>query len=338
MKFNFYIISLFLLTFQISQAQEVQSQTEELSKIKEGNYTAYLTHKENGKYKGGMENLDYVLKSKEDYKIQPGVHQEIYFIRGGNPERRDSQTTLLFLPDNEAFPVTYIERFYEGNKEMQEELGYVQRVNRHADDNRLVFLDEHIYIINNWEDKDHYDLEAVLEYEEKPIGMLKMMKLNMKSPKKMAELQPKEKLQTYLDAASEKQKQVYAQWISKPKNKALIANLEAKAKLMSKTITQMTDDWRNSEEYKRILENNRMADEAQNRSKLTIVNNTGKRIQIRVDGSGSTSALEAGQSSSFDCTRDIYYAFQSGSHTNASDVNTKIYSANQSCGGSLSID
>ncbi|MBT32354.1 MAG: hypothetical protein CMO01_22040 [Thalassobius sp.] len=335
MKTKTYILIIFCFVCNLIKAQDIKSQTDELNTIKEGNYTAYLTHKENGNYKGGMENLDYVIKAKEDYKIQPGVHKEVYFIRGGNPERRDSQTTLMFLPDNEAFPITYIERFYEGNKEMQEELGYVQRVNRHADGNRLVFLDGLIYIISNWQDKDNYDLQAVLEFEEKPMTMLRMMKLNTKSPKKMAELQPQEKLQAYLDAASKKQNEVFAKWIKDPANKNFMNNQKKKAELMSKSITQQTIDWRNSEEYKRILANNRMADEASAKSKVQVKNNTKSTIYISAGSvAGSFSSISPSGTTTMDCKEDLYYSFEG--NTNAKRI--KFYSANQSCGGTVEVN
>lgn len=331
-------ITYFLFVFvSIANAQEVENQTQKLATIKQGNYTSFLTHKEGNKYKGGMENLDYVVKDIQDYKIQPGAHKEVYYVDGESPERRDSQTAYMYLPDNEAFAVTYIQRSYEGNKELQEEIGYVQRVNRHADDNRLVFLDGRIYVIKDWVDKDDFTLHSVLEFEEKELNAFKMMKASMKSPKKMEAMQPHETLQDYLDKATKKQEEFYASWIKTPANKALIQNQEAKAKLMSSTITKMSEDWRNSDEYKRIQQNNRLAEQRANESNVTVVNKTGKRINIREAGSGGSSSLYPGSSGTYDCKRDIYYKYDSG-NINLSDIKTKFYNANQSCGGTVTVN
>ncbi len=320
----------------LSNAQDVKSQTEELASIKKGNYTAYLTHKNGEEYIGGLEDLDFVVTKVEDYKIQTGAHKTLHFIKGGSRERPDKQTASTYMPDNEAFPITYAQRVFEGNAELQKEIGYVQRINKQDDGNRLVFLDTRIYLLENFVDKDDYTLKAVLEFEEKPLKTFQAIKVVMKSPKKMKALQPHEKLQAYLDAATQKQKAVYADWIKVPANKALIDNQKAKTELMNKTITQMSKDWRNSEEYKRIQENNRRADRVSSQSTVTVQNKTGRDIYVFVEGSRNGTPVRSNSSGGFDCKKNLYYSSSSNSNVNGNGI--RFYSANQSCGGTVNVD
>lgn len=319
-------------------AQEVKNQTEEISASQLGAYTSYLTHQDGDKYIGGLENLDYKITKVDDYRARPGTHKEVFFIKGGNPDFPERQTAQMYLPDNPAFPMTYVANIYRGNAELQKEVGFVHPPSEAYDQDRLVFLDQKIYLIEDWVDKDNYTLKAVLEFEAEPMKMIKMIKLLQKSPAKMEAMQPHKTLQAYLDAATARQKEYYAKWIQVPANKSFVDNQAAKEKLMSKTITQMSVDWRNSDEYKRIQENNRRADNARKTSMVTIQNNTGKKIYVRSSESGGSSSISAGSSTSMSCTGDIFYMYNNGSnHVSNSDINTKCYTANESCGGTVTV-
>ncbi|QKX06349.1 hypothetical protein HN014_15990 [Aquimarina sp. TRL1] len=307
-----------------------QDQTQQLTNIQKGNYLSYLTTRNSsGKYEGGLRDLTYRITSIKDYRIFP-EHKEVYMIRGGDPDRPDKDKELMFLPDNEAYPITYIEKVFEGNKSMQEELGFAPRINPYTDGNRLVFLDQKIYMIENWKDKDNYTLLAVLEYQPKKVSKFKLMKETMKSPKKMNALQPHEKLQQYLDTAFKKQKEHYATWIKKAENANKVAHTKSVLDLTLKAIKKKNEDWRNSAEYKRIKERNQMAKSHAQNSYAIVINQTGQDIYLYAEGSNNGSVIRNGSSvSTIDCTKNQYYTFSAGM---SSREGTKIITANQSCG------
>ncbi len=340
-KTHFLAVFTLLIATLSSRAQDIKDQTQAALSFQETAYLNYLTTQdESGKYLGGIKKEPYFLVAFKPYRVAPtSRHKEIYL--SDNPESSSEKwyDCDMYIPDNEAFPVTYVSTVYEGNKKLKEGIGYTARTGRYAE-NRAVFLENKIYLIENWKSKDDYDLKSVLEQQEGKISGFKLLKLSAKSPKKMAVEQPRAKLQAYLDAATAKQTQVYAEWIKDPVNKGLIENKKDIAALMKKTIKKMSDDWLSSPEYKRIMKNNRMADEAAKRSQVTIKNNTGSRIMIKEerDGASVSGRLSPGSSGTFSCTTNIYYAIDHGGSTSTDSVRNKIYTANSGCGTTVTIN
>ncbi|GAA3609833.1 hypothetical protein Q4Q39_16900 [Flavivirga amylovorans] len=329
------LLLIVLLGLKTIAQNEVKHQTEQLSLIKKGDYIGYLTQQDgSGKYEGGLDELTYKLTNFQDYRIQPGAHKEVYMIFGGNPDRPDKYKETMFLPDNEAFPITYVEKVFEGNKEMQDELGFAPRINRLTDGNRLVFLDGRIYVIEDWESKDSYNLVSVMEHQTKKMGGLKKMKEVMRSPKKMKEMQPHETLKKYLDNAYEKQQTVYAQWMKNPKNAAIVENTESIRKLTIDAINKQRADWRNSDAYRRIKERNQSFAQSASQSQVTITNRTGKDIYIYEEGSSNGSRISVNGKGTYNCKKNQYYSFSGNSSAAKS---TQISTANQSCGQEKTI-
>ncbi|PKV50336.1 hypothetical protein ATE84_2392 [Aquimarina sp. MAR_2010_214] len=330
------LVCILFFSHNLKAQGEIKHQTQQLEAIQLGNYTAYLTQQSNsGDYEGGLDVLLYKITNFKDYTVQPGAHKEVYMLFGEDPDRPDDHKETMFLPDNEAFPITYVEKVYEGSPKMQKEIGYSPRINRLSDGNRIVFMDGKIFMIEDWVDKDNYELKAVLEYQAKKMGGFKKMKEVMKSPKKMKAMQPHKMLQEYLDNAYNKQQEVYAKWIQTPKNEALIENIDQIRKFIIGAINKQRDDWYNSAEYKRIKERNADARQSSLESEVTINNTTGKDIYIYAEGSSNGSRVSANGRGTFSCKKGLYYSFSGNS---SASNGTLVSSANQSCGTTVNVN
>ena len=334
MKFKLLPILLLCICYK-NNAQEVKHQTEELASVKKGFYTAYIADKKGDAYHGGIHDYVYQFTDLQDSKTQPGVHHEFFMIRAGNKARPEKNKPIMFLPDNEAFPITYVEKVYEGNKAMQNSIGYAPRINPLTDINRVVFLDGMIYLITNWKSKDDYFLQAVLEYTEKPMGKLKMMKEVISSPKKMAALDPHTKLQNYLNAAYAKQQKVYNTWIQDPVNASVVEGTKIKRELTLKAIQKKNDDYKKSDEYKRIQEINAMGERRDRENNVTVRNNTSKDAYIYYDGSSNADIVRANGKGTFNCKKSIFFSFTKGGSSSSS---TLLNSSGNSCGSTVTIN
>ncbi len=317
-----------------TNAQNVKDQSHLLNSIQIGNYTPYLA-KWDGKrnYGGGIDDRTYEVTSIETYKVLPGLpHKEVYIVLKGNKTDASKHKPSMFIPDNVAFPVTYMMRVYEGNRKIQENVGYCPRTDVY-EDTRAVFLDGKIYILENWKDKDHYNLKAVLEYREKKLKGLKMMKEVMKSPKKMKSEKPHEKLQNYLDKATAKQNSFYSTWSKQPENVKTIQYLKDLETATEKAIKNYNDAIFNSPEHQRMLAHRRWMDKNVN---MTVTNNTGRTIWIGSnDKAFITTKLNAGESrNNVTCTNDMYYYYSNARNSNG----TKFYSAKGACGSVVTIN
>lgn len=332
------LLGLCILFFanSLKAQNEIKDQTKQLEAIQVGNYTGYLTQQSSdGTYEGGLDVLVYKITNFKDYRIQPGAHKEVYMLFGEDPDRPDDHKETMFLPDNEAFPITYVQKVYEGSPAMQKEIGYSPRINRLSDGNRIVFIDGKIFMIEDWVDKDNYKLQAVLEFQAKKMGGLKKMKEVMKSPKKMKAMQPHKTLQEYLNNAYNKQEEVYAQWIKNPKNAALVQNIDQIREFIIGAINKQRDEWYNSAEYKRIKERNASATQSSSENEVTINNKTGKDIYIYEEGSRNGSRVSANGRGTFNCKKNLYHSFSGNS---SASNGTLFVRANQSCGTTVNVN
>ncbi|WP_394748959.1 hypothetical protein [Spongiimicrobium salis] len=314
-------------------AQEVKNQSEELANIKTGKYTAYITKQEGDKYKGGIEDLWFEVLRIEKFKAEPnsGLYEAYMFI-GESKTYENERIKATLLPDNFAFPMTYVSNAYEGNKKLQEKVGYIYDPYEGEPTTRVVFLDGAIYVMEDYMDKDNYKLEYILEFEEKPIKGLKMMKAVMKSPKKMQAMQPKKKLQAYLDAASVLQKNRYASWIKKPENIKTEKYIEDKRAMMKKAIKQYNDDIFNSPEYQRMLAYQKWIENSIN---MTVKNNKGTTVWVGSSATAFiTTEIAPGKSATQNCTSDLYYYYSDAKGAQG----TKFYTANNACGSTVTIN
>ena len=338
MKKIIFTIALLALVGMGTAQEVVKDQTEELMSIEKGMYMAYIaTQDKGGKYLGGIQQDPYHVLEINTYRVAPNSrHKEVYLTNNQNYDVSNLEKYPMYLPDNEAFPVTYISNTYEGNAKLQESIGFTPRSEDYYKEVRAVFLDGKIYMISDWKSKDDYVLTQVLEPQEQKISGFKLMKTSMKSPKKMEADQPFAKLQAYLDAATKKQQEVYAVWIKDPVNKGLVDNKKDISTLMAKTIRSMSQDYLKSDEFKRIMANNKRAEDADRANRVTVQNNTGKDIYVYEEGSRNGSRVNVNSSGSFDCKKGLYYTFSSSSSVNGDG--SKVYSANQNCGGTANVN
>lgn len=322
---------LVLLAVTTMSSQEVKNQTEHIKSLKTGKYLFYYIEKDKntGKYSyrkssSGTE-LSQVLREKN-------FPEHTYLEFKGS-----SGSSIYYLPDNMAFPITLANIYYEGNPKMRKEIGYVPYEIRPGRTNRRVVYDGIIYDYNS--DFYHDDPESYVPFslyvhesygkeneDNNPKKKKKKKKsffgqlANLGNPSTYASLEhysqkelrkqnPVEKVIEYLKKAVPKQKQEYKKWISKPANKLRIDNLEKTRDLMYKAINNYNDALKQTPEWKRIQENNRRANAAAQRNNTTIQNNTGKDIYIYEEGSNNGSRINAGSSGTFGCNTTYYYSF-----------------------------
>jgi hypothetical protein len=120
-------LCLLFFTNNLKAQNEIKHQTQQLASIQLGNYTAYLTQQSSsGDYEGGLDVLLYKITNFKEYTVQPGVHKEVYMLFGEDPDRPDDHKETMFLPDNEAFPITYVQKVYEGSPAMQKDRVFSQ--------------------------------------------------------------------------------------------------------------------------------------------------------------------------------------------------------------------
>jgi len=343
-------------TFQMQvMAQDILSQSEEVKNMKIGEYKVYrVIPQANGK--PTFESFDYVdeITEKKPEKNFPNQHIQVL----GKLQNKKAS----FLPDNWAFPATYIQKGYEGNKKMQEDFGYIpQKI--HKNDNheeRVVYLNGWIFNLSDWNSKDDYTLwtvsipklsdeerEALKEKQktEGPTAGTKKKGLQAKllalqesamSPefRELKNTNVTQMLQNYLDAAFAKQKIEYAAWIRNSDNAKFIENVDLIRETMAKFYKKDREEYLKSDEYKRIMANNARADRARANSTVTIKNESGGTICVTTGGSSRT--IGPGGSSSFSCSGDVYYGQMSG-NTCSTTKGSLIVGANSSCGQTVTV-
>jgi len=314
----------------LTNAQNIQQQSEAFKGITESDYVAFLAHKNGDKYIGGIDDKTYRIVSVKPEPNFPEQHALVSMING-----RSDDKTQIYMPDDYAFPITYVANIYEGNSKMQKAIGYAPRQNPYVIKDRIVILDNYIYVITDWKDKDNYKLKAVLEAGKTPSGF-KKMKLVMKSPKKMKELNPHKKLADYLNSAYALKESKKAEWLANSENKTNYEKVELVHNLVLKAMKKQNDDYMKSDEYKRIQEVNQYIENRDKREKVTLVNNIGKDVYLYKEGSRNATRLSNSYSTKVDCDTNYYYTFSSNSNVNGNGV--RCYNANSHCGGKIIID
>ncbi|WP_124980054.1 hypothetical protein [Nonlabens xiamenensis] len=289
-----------------------------------------------------------ITEINED-KAQPGGHYQIILKRYPNHATESTRNeTEQYFADHVAFPVTYIKSTYEGNKKLQDNVGYVIREGRSVGNERMVVKDNYIFLLHKWQDKDNYEVRYVLstgdpasqgdnkgKSKKKKKGLFKSFKEKMKNASAggvSIEKLTAEVLQPYLDEATAKQKAFYADWIKDPNNKNTVKYMDDKREMMNKAMKQYNDDIFNSPEYQRMLAYHRWLKSNVN---LTVKNNSGSTLWV---GSSKeafiTTKIEPGDEVTMNCTTDLYYY-----HSDAQGASgTKINQADGACGSVVNIN
>jgi hypothetical protein len=328
----FTIIIILLFSFTNKEVKTVNDQNTELKNIQKGEYTVYLTHKKgDGNYMGGIADYNLAVTEVAPDKNFPNEHSEVMIEKTWR--ENNAKRAGIYLAGNLGFPATYIATGYEGNPKMQKEIGFAPSCysdsylsGKRISDTRVVFLDGRIYIIEDWKNKDDYNLIAVAEQGATPKGF-KLMKAVMQTPKKIAALDPDKLLQEYLDAAFSEQQKHSA------KHKTGEKKLNDIYNEIMKAIKDSNNEYWNSEEGQAIIARNK-EDANSGGKKVTIDNDTGDDIFIYEEGSRNGSVIRVNSSNTFDCSKSYYVG--SGSSVNGGGY--RVVSANASCGATVTVN
>jgi len=338
-------ICTFLLSLCI-QAQDIKHQSEIIrNNVAKGDYRIiadlYKSHR-------GVVNIADIKRNRD----QPNSHFEIHLKKYPNHASESKRNTAYkYFPDNLAFPVTYFAGSFQGNKKLQEQVGYVIREYRDPADDRIVFVDDYLFMLQKWKSKDNYEVRWILKApkaekekaesktktKKKKNGFFKSLKKKFNNAKPLSsnisiEKIKAEVLQPYLDAATKKQEAYYASWIKKPENAKTKKYIDDKRAMMKKAIKQYNDDIFNSPEYQRMLAYQKWIDNSIN---MTVHNKSGSTIWVGSSATAFiTNEISSGSSSTQTCTSDMYYYLSDAKGAKG----YKFYTADSSCGSSVTIN
>ncbi|GAB5476063.1 MAG: hypothetical protein Mars2KO_41620 [Maribacter sp.] len=356
-----------LITFLTTtlSAQEVFNQTEQLKTLKTGKYILFEIQKnKSGNYNYLDTNGDHELL---EVNQEPNFHEHKYF------KFRFYGNDKNYIPDNMAFPTTYAQLYYEGNDKLKQQVGYVPREIRPGSTHQVCIVDGIIFNFNsdfrNGDSETYVPFnlfihetfgEDYLEADKKgKEGKKKKLSLKEKMEqammKKMANKNPEMKarynsmqklkamdavslVQDYLKKAVAKQKAMESKWQQEPKNSERVKMVEERRELMLAAMKKYNEDLMDTPEWKRIQENNRLADAVAARDNVTLNNETGRDIYIYEAGSLNGSRISNGARSTFNCQKTYYYAFDGNSGTRGGNAGPLAYSANSSCGGTVTVN
>ncbi|MDO9000438.1 hypothetical protein [Sediminibacterium sp.] len=285
MKLKKNYFALLILSASISlNAQD--NQTVKAEKMGEGKYTPYLTNPSNGAY--NFEGLDKGIWTVE---IKP-YESDLKQLSVKKYEEATDMST--YYPDNAAFPCTYVSGRLQSHKAMA---GY-KGISFNNED-RIVFIDEWVYVLNKWKDKDNYVIDKCLKKGE--VKGLKVMKAVMSSKKDGEKAKHVETLQNYLNDAFKKQAEVLATAEGKKKSDDYQNELTKGEKRWDLVRDSINGKYWNSEEGKK-----KQAEMAQ--AQVTLVNDMKVDLLMHY-GSGVSQRLKPGEKTKFACKHgDVYRA------------------------------
>jgi hypothetical protein len=331
-----------LITLCGSQAQEVKSQSEIIrNNVSKGEYKIVADL-----YRSHYDVVD--ISDISFHKDQPNEHFVVSIRKYPNhSDEKKSKSAYTYFPDDMAFPATYISSYYVGNDKLKEQVGYVVE-NKHVGDDRIVFVDDYLFMLQKWKSKDQYEIRWVTKAPkvagpktegEKPAkkkkgGFFKQLKAQMNRASAGIDIDAikAEILQPYLDVATKKQETFYASWIKKPENARTKKYIDDKRAMMKKAIKQYNDDIFNSPEYQRMLAYQKWIDNSIN---MTVKNNKGTTVWVGSSATAFiTTEIAAGASATQTCTGDLYYYYSDSKGSQG----TKFYSADSACGSSVTIN
>ena len=357
-----FIKSLSLLGLFIAgslSAQKVKSQSEHINSLQPGTY--YAANLLEDKKKGYNYDL-YIDKPilLKEVSQDPNFIEHKYFVI------EEDGSEYNYVVDNYAFPVTYGREHFEGNKRLQEKVGYVPREFSQGRTVHVAIIDGLIYDFN-WKfkegDASTYVPYRVLMHESflkednsKDGKKKKKKKLSLKermmrklatSPEMKAALRVNGKLREmdaaqiavdYVTQALTKQKNVESKWMTDSYNSQRIQLLDDRRKIMFKAMKKYNDDLMDTPEWRRIVENNRRAEAAGKANNVTIENNTGKDVWLYAERSMNGTVIRANSSGIFDCKINYYYAFSGNAGTRGGNAGPQAYSAGSGCGSTMSVN
>ncbi len=282
MKTKNYLFYACLVFTGVLNAQE--DQTAKATKMGEGKFMSYVINYDNGNY-------TYAGINKEVWSLTVRPFHE----KGNQIGTKEFETSreTMYYPDEDVFPVTYINGLPTAHKAMA---GY-EYIN-YSNDTRMVILDEWVYFLEKYKDKDNYVIKTVLKKGEK-TG-LKAMKAAMGAAKEMEAAKHKETLQKYLDEGFKKQAELLLTPEGKQKSDLAKAKNKAGEDRWTLVVDSINGGYWNSAEGKRVKA---MNDKKSGQAKITLVNDLSVDLLL-CHGQGVSTRLKPGEKREFNCSGD----------------------------------
>ncbi|MCB9195408.1 MAG: hypothetical protein H6598_04215 [Flavobacteriales bacterium] len=271
-------LGVLLMTYS-SLALAQEDQTAKANKMGAGLYASYLSNPSGGSYNfEGLDpdNWELIFSTYQDNMNEISVKKF-----------PTSSTITSYYPDNAVFPCTYVNGVRQTHKAMkgQVHISFEEK-------ERLVFIDEWVYVLTDWKDKDHYVIDRVLKKGE--IAGMKMMKAVLASKKEGIAANHVVTLQNYLDEAFKKQQEMIATEDGKKKNDSYTQMLETGSKRWDFVRDSINGKYWNSAEGQ--------AKQAEWSKKDIVLNNDTNLPLYLCYGSGAYHELKPGESKTFSCS------------------------------------
>mgnify|MGYP000917416446 CR=1 FL=1 len=263
-----------LLVGGLLNAQE--DQTSKATKMGEGAFMSYVINESGGNYTfAGINKEVWTL----GFKAYQTDFKEITINKTDGYSKEES-----YFPDEEAFPATYVKGRLNTETVMRG-WDYIEL----DKERRMVVLDEWIYFLEKWQDKDHYRIQACIKKGE--YKGLKLIKMAMGAAKEMEKANHKETLQKYLDEAFKKQSELLPAW--QANNKAKTDKRQA-----AKDRYRFTIDSVNGKYWNSAAGQKKKAEWA--KSPVYIYNDTNTEF-LMCHGQGVSTLLKPGEKKEFTC-------------------------------------
>lgn len=300
----------------------------------------------------GFERISEILPDKAQSYGNLHVIVQPYPSSASESSRN---TEVNYFADNVAFPVTYRQTVYEGNAKLQKKIGYTLRRDQSVNHRRMVVVDDYIFFLDNWKNKDDYTLKTVLKIGSdntigsksattglsKSSGFGGFLGALTKSMGQVAagdldgsgEIQKLKTtvLQPYLNQATAQQKSYLATWKQNPANAKHLQYLADMEIAMDEGMKNYNQEIYNSPAHQRMLAHHRWM--AKNVD-MKVYNKKGIDIWIGTsEDAFITTKVDAGSDAVGECNEDSYYYFSDKRGT----PGTKFNSEGDNCGGSVTI-
>jgi|GEM_PF-2161675 len=280
MKSTHFLFSTCLFLGGLLNAQE--DQTVKATKMGDGPFMSYVINESGGNYTYAGINKEVWNFSFKPYQ---GDLKEI------EVKQAESSSINNYYPDEEAFPATYVWGRLNTEACMRG-WDYIERNN----EQRMVILDEWVYILEKWENKDNYRIQKCFKKGE--LSGFKLTKKAFGAAKEMENAKHKETLQKYLDEAFKKQAEVLPAW--QANNKAKIDKRIAAKERYQFTIDSVNGKYWSSAEGKRVKAS---LDKKAGEAKIILVNDLSVDLLL-CHGQGVSTRLKPGEKREFNCSGD----------------------------------
>lgn len=260
------------------QVSAVENQTQKAKKMGDGLYTDYVIT-----YDVSTQTYSYAGCCATFYDLKFSPFGNEGHVQFDFKVKESSLQSIMYIPDQDAFPATFVKGRYMGSADMINKYHAIER----TETERIVFLDNWVYVLTNFKNKDSYVIEKVMAY-----GETKSVKEAFAAKKKMEKANHKAVLQAYLDSAFAKQAELLPAWTSSHQD--VIKAREEAIFMVREEIKGVNSAYWNSPEGQRKLAEMRQAE-------VTLYNDTQGDLLICY-GSGAYDRIKPGDKKTFSCT------------------------------------